>query len=99
MSHKKEEKAIPVSLWDDARLRPWTIDKGLDAQISDANNSLQDMIQATSGSKISGKSLFKHFMHFIVGRLRCISRGYFATVLAQRSGRYSRILLAGLHWY
>jgi hypothetical protein len=55
MSVKKEEKALPVSLWDDAKLRPWTIDEGLDAQINDASDSLQDMIQATSGSKISGK--------------------------------------------
>ena len=55
MSSKKEEKAVPVSLWDDAKLRPWTIDIGLDAQIDAENEKLQDMIQQTSGSKISGK--------------------------------------------
>jgi len=54
MSVKKGEKAIPVSLWDDAKLRPWTIDLGLDAEIDEETEKLQDMIQATSGSKISG---------------------------------------------
>jgi len=54
MSVKKEDKAIPVSLWDDAKLRPWTIDRGLDAEIDAENEKLQDMIQATSGSKIAG---------------------------------------------
>lgn len=54
MSTNKEEKAIPVSLWDDAKLRPWTIDEGLDGEIDAENNKLQEMIQSTSGSKISG---------------------------------------------
>ena len=61
MSTKQEEKAIPVSLWDDARLRPWTIDDELDRKIDEENNKLQEMIQQTSGSKIAGMQKYVHF--------------------------------------
>ncbi len=55
MSVRKEDKPVPVSLWDDAKLRPWTIDKALDAELDAEHERLQDMIQQTSGSKISGE--------------------------------------------
>ena len=54
MSQAKEDKPQPVALWDDSKLRPWTIDEAQETEISNANSTLQDMIQKTSGSKIAG---------------------------------------------
>ena len=54
MSQPESEKPLPVSMWKDDKLRPWTIDNDLEAEIGGANNTLQDMIQNTSGSKMAG---------------------------------------------
>ena len=50
-----EEKALPVSMWTDEKLRPWTIDEKLDQDIDDANERLNSMMNKTSGSKLAGE--------------------------------------------
>ena len=49
-----EEKALPVSLWSDDKLRPWTMAPELENEIKEKNETLQDMMQNTSGSRIAG---------------------------------------------
>lgn len=59
MSEQADEPPkLDVSMWPDSRLRPWTIDEGLDQEISAENLSLDDRVLKTSGSKIAGKCLF-----------------------------------------
>jgi hypothetical protein len=52
-----EEKPLPVSMWTDEKLRPWTIDEKLDEDINDANERLNIMVNKTSGSKLAGKCM------------------------------------------